>query len=150
VSGEALALTVWLTAVAAVDVRRRRISNALVVAGLLPALLLPDGGWSGRIAAGLGVGAFAAAFWHRGVLGGGDVKALAVLGLWLGAGAVPAVLAASLALQVAFVGRRAIAAGRSGRRGGRRLPLGPALLTGWLVALALARAAAERDGQWTL
>jgi prepilin peptidase CpaA len=89
-TAQILALVV-ATAAAVYDVRTRRIPNALTFGAAAAALLFHaiDGGGSEMGAAALGwvVGTlvFIVPFALRG-LGGGDVKLVAALGAWLGAG----------------------------------------------------------------
>lgn len=98
----------WNLALVYNDLRYRRVPNALVVSGfalqllwLLAAWLAPGWAypprWSGWLMAWLG---FAAALpflllWSRRLMGAGDVKAIAVLGLLLGLPALLAVLVLS-------------------------------------------------------
>jgi|HubBroStandDraft_2_1064218.scaffolds.fasta_scaffold240863_3 prepilin peptidase CpaA len=84
-----LLLLAALAAVAVYDLRVRRIPNALLaaiaVAGLAHALVV--GGPRLGLAAALGAVAGAALLawpFERGLLGGGDVKLLASLGVWVG------------------------------------------------------------------
>jgi prepilin peptidase CpaA len=95
----------WILALIHSDLRDRRVPNALIVAGaaaqllwLLAALFAPGWAypprWSGWLMALLG---FLAAvpflpLWTRRLMGAGDIKAIAVLGLLLGLAPLLAVL----------------------------------------------------------
>ena len=95
----ALALAAWLLLAAWADIRSRRIPNALVLAGIVCGLTLqvlaPQGGglfafWWGGLGAvdallgGLaGLALFMPLYLLRAV-GAGDVKLLAMVGVWLG------------------------------------------------------------------
>ena len=79
-------LLAWVLAVALWDLRTRRIPNLLIVVGLGLGLLLagiqgtwPAALWGGGLAFGLGIIPFALR-----ALGGGDVKAAIVVGLFVG------------------------------------------------------------------
>jgi prepilin peptidase CpaA len=95
-----LLATVLLAAVVS-DLRRRRIPNALVLYGLLTGLalqafapagagLLQDGGQGlgPALAGGLAGLALFLPMWLLRILGAGDVKLMAVVGVWLGTAAV--------------------------------------------------------------
>lgn len=91
----------WLLLAGAVcvDLRSRRIPNALTLAGAAAgiALSLAPGGIGGREALGgmaIGLGALLPMYVLR-ALGAGDVKLMAAVGSFLGAGAMPAALAAT-------------------------------------------------------
>jgi prepilin peptidase CpaA len=82
---------VWAAVVAVCDCRSRRVSNALVVAGLVAALACaalehgPFGISLAQAALGALVGVCALLpFFALGVMGGADVKVFAVLGAWCG------------------------------------------------------------------
>jgi prepilin peptidase CpaA len=82
---------VWAAVVAVCDCRSRRVSNALVVAGLAAALACaalehgPFGISLTQAALGALVGLCALLpFFALGVMGGADVKVFAVLGAWCG------------------------------------------------------------------
>ncbi|MCO1658763.1 prepilin peptidase [Pseudonocardia humida] len=136
----------WLgVAVAAVDLRHRRIPDALTLPALPLALLctLPLGvGVTARAAAGAAVAAAAHAAVHllsRRALGAGDVKLAAPLGAVLAAAAWPAVPLAALlaALLTAGAGVVGLVSG-SVRRGaaiahGPSMVLAAGLVTAWLV-----------------
>ena len=86
-----LALTLWLTAIAVMDLRGRKVKNWMVLLGLALGLAALFGGvqplqvsaWNGL--AGMAV-AFAALlpFYAMRWMGAGDVKFAAVAGLWFG------------------------------------------------------------------
>jgi len=83
------ALVLYVLGVAAIDVRTRRIPNALTLAALLMAVSLEAlaGGWTGLsgATAGIAVGAaFFLPFYLAGGFGAGDVKAMATIGAFLG------------------------------------------------------------------
>lgn len=115
-AAQAVSLTALCATGAWVDVRERRIPNALTVGGLLLALLLrlPEG--AGSLGAGLAAAllAFAAGLplFLVGGMGGGDVKFLAMAGAFLGLERLPEGL-----LITVFVGGGVAAAvvTRSGR-----------------------------------
>lgn len=111
----AAALLALLAAAAACDLRRRVIPNRIVAGVALLWLVAEatgrDGAWWPNAAIGLGMLLAGMAVWHRGWLGGGDVKLIAALSLWAGADLLPefllAVGVAGGALAVAIVlGRR--------------------------------------------
>lgn len=143
----ASALVVWALAVAAVDLRQRRVPNALLLTALLPALaaLAFDGGGllSTGWAAGLS-GAGAALLlllpgYALGALGAGDVKLAATQGLLLGSHALGAcLLVAALLLGVQsglqWMSRRGTRPPSAPRA---MLPAAPALAAGFVAALAL-------------
>lgn len=95
----------WAASVAVCDCRSRRVSNALVVAGLAAALACaslehaPFGISLTQAALGALVGLCALMpFFAVGVMGGADVKVFAVLGAWCGIHALLGLwIAASLA-----------------------------------------------------
>jgi len=129
---------------AVIDLRCLRLPNPLVAALALltgfPVGLLGEPGQVARgvLAAAMSFFAYAMiALWPRGGLGFGDVKLAAALGLVLGFLGWP-VLLLGLALPHLINGPIALfllARGRIGRRSA--MPLGPALLTGALLAVAL-------------
>jgi leader peptidase (prepilin peptidase)/N-methyltransferase len=135
----ALLMTVTLT-----DLRTRLVPDpALVAAGLVMlavAALVEPASFPERALAALGAGGFllAAALIRPEGMGLGDVKLAAVLGLYLGPGVVPALLAAFLAgslCGLALLARHGWAA-RS-----RAIPFAPFLALGALFALAGGRTA---------
>ncbi len=137
----------WLgAAVAAVDLRHRRIPDALTVPALPVALLcvLPLGADAvGRALGGAGLAAVAHAAVHlllgRRALGGGDVKLAAPLGAVLGAAAWPAVPLAALLAGLLTTGAAVVGLATGALRRGAAVPHGPSmvvaagLVTGWLV-----------------
>jgi prepilin peptidase CpaA len=135
-----LALLVGLGTAVITDLRRHRIPNALVLGGLVTALMLQSvaSGWlglgSGLLGAATGLICFIPFYMLRG-MGAGDVKLLAVVGAFLGPkGAVLAALAALIAgglgsiLYVCL--RAALAALRATSRDG----LGTLLTAAWIGA----------------
>lgn len=160
----------WLTVAAgAVDLRHRRLPNALTVPALPVALvlLLPVG--PAAVVRGAGGAAVAAAV-HLALhlvdaraVGAGDVKLAAPLGAVLAAVAWPAlvlgaVAAATFTVVLAAIGSPARSGARApatagpgpprGRRlAGRAVPHGPSmLLAAWLVAVVLIALGAGPDG----
>jgi leader peptidase (prepilin peptidase)/N-methyltransferase len=136
----------WLgVAVTAVDLRHRRIPDALTLPALPLALLcaLPVGGDAPvRAAAGAAVAAGAHAAVHllsRRALGAGDVKLAAPLGAVLAAAAWPAVPLAALLAGLLTAGAGAVGLACGTLRRGAALAHGPsmalaaALVTTWLV-----------------
>jgi leader peptidase (prepilin peptidase)/N-methyltransferase len=139
----AIALSVVLVLVlvpaALIDIEHRIIPNRLNAAGALLALglgtALDPAGEPGRLIAGAAAGGFllAAALAYPGGMGMGDVKLAGVMGLFLGAAVVPALLIAMLA--GVLLGAAIIA--RKGARAGRKtaVPFGPFLALGGIVAV---------------
>jgi leader peptidase (prepilin peptidase)/N-methyltransferase len=136
----------WLgVAVTAVDLRHRRIPDALTLPALPLALLcaLPVGGDApARAVAGAAVAAGAHAAVHllaRRALGAGDVKLAAPLGAVLAAAAWPAVPLAALLAALLTAGAAAVGLARGVLRRGAALAHGPSmalatgLVTTWLV-----------------
>lgn len=118
-----LLFMVWCACVAISDYRSRRISNALVVMGLIAAFLCalfnisPFGLSAAQAAAGAAVGLVALLpFFALRVMGAADVKVFAVLGAWcgihalLGLWAVASVAAGLHALWVVVATRTRVAA----------------------------------------
>jgi prepilin peptidase CpaA len=141
------ALLILVLAAAAIeDAVRLRISNATclaVAAGAILAVALQGfspGLWQNAavfvLILGLGTAAFSA-----GVLGGGDVKLLAGLGLWVDfRGAVALISVVFLAggvLAVLYLASRAIV--RANDMKSRRIPYGIAIAMGAVLAFALQR-----------
>lgn len=126
----AVALVPALAAAAAIDLRRRIIPNALTAgaaaAGLALLALTDPAALPGHLAAAAAAGSFflLAALARPGAMGMGDVKLAAVLGLYLGAAVIVALLVALVA---------ATAVGVAGRR--TTIPLGPFLALGGVVGL---------------
>lgn len=83
---------------AASDAATLRIPNALILyllAGYGATVALTGPGWTdlaASAAVGIAILAFGTILFARGWMGGGDVKLLAVTGLWLGPAATPALL----------------------------------------------------------
>jgi prepilin peptidase CpaA len=109
-------------AAAASDAARLRIPNALIVyllGGVMVAAVLSQPGWAGlaaHAAVGLAILVGGLILFARGWMGGGDVKLLAVTGLWLGPAATPALLIltalAGGVLTLAMIGLRFCGANR--------------------------------------
>ena len=128
-----------LVAAAAIDVKLRIVPNRLLAPGALWALaatvlLAPDELADRALAGALAfLAMLAPALVRPGALGMGDVKLAGVMGLYLGASVVPALL-------VAFVGGAVAGAAllvRHGRRARRAaLPFAPSLALGGVVGLA--------------
>lgn len=139
---------------AASDAMTMRIPNMLVLyllAGFALSLTVSQPGW-GDLAASLAVGgailAVGLLLFARGWMGGGDVKLLAVTGLWLGPAATPALLIltalAGGVLTLALLACHAFGAHR--RAGGKfaafqdpvgRLPYGIAIATAAIAVVLL-------------
>lgn len=91
----ASACLLWLLLVVVYDFRQRRVPNWLVLAGAVSALAalaigsLPfESGWrASLLGAGVGFGVLLL-FYVVGLMGAGDVKFAAALGLWVGAAAL--------------------------------------------------------------
>lgn len=93
---------VWFIAgqglAAASDMLRMRIPNGLILyllLGVLITFVVSQPGWlhvAAHVAVGLAIIAGGLVLFARGWMGGGDVKLLAVTGLWLGPAATPALL----------------------------------------------------------
>lgn len=159
-----LALVVMLAGAVVVDVRERRIPNAVTVPGLLVGVILAvfgEGGFPGEALGGVLV-AFAVSvpFVLLGALGGGDAKLLTAVGAFVGLGGLLSVLLyGALAGGILAIGnavrRRAILGvlmntksllvylvtfGRRGERisldnpGAVSIPYGVAIAAGTLVA----------------
>jgi leader peptidase (prepilin peptidase)/N-methyltransferase len=135
------AMLVPLIPCAVIDLRRRIIPNRITGPGAILALALgvaldPGGEW-GRLLAGLLAGGFLfiAALIKPGGMGMGDVKLTAMMGLFLGAPVVIALLIAMLASVLTGVG---LAFGR-GVYAARKtaLPFGPYLALGGVIAAVL-------------
>jgi prepilin peptidase CpaA len=150
-------LVLVLAAAAAEDAWRLRISNVTCLGVVILALI---GAGVEGISANmwqnvavfivlLALGTFAFAF---GVLGGGDVKLLAALGLWTNfQGAVWLVTAVFIGggiLAVLFIAARAIPGTRGGKkRHERRIPYGLAIAAGALISFAASRVEQARHVQ---
>lgn len=124
-----LAFGAWALAVAVCDVRSRRVSNALVLAGFVAALVAAYAR-AGPLHIDIGAALLAAAlgfvallpFYLLRVMGAADVKVFAVLGAWCGKEALVALwLVASIAALVHVLALLIAARARRPRAGdGRR------------------------------
>jgi leader peptidase (prepilin peptidase) / N-methyltransferase len=121
------------------DLRTRLVPDAALVASLAVAMplcaLTDSGGMPERLLAGLAAGGFllAAALIRPEGMGLGDVKLAAVLGIYLGARVVEAMVVAFTAGSIAglvLLARHGLSARR------RTIPFAPFLALGALVALA--------------
>jgi leader peptidase (prepilin peptidase) / N-methyltransferase len=133
-----LAFVTVLVAVTVTDLHRRVIPNRILLAGAVfgVAILGPTdpGSLPGRAmaAAGAGGSLLLGAVARRDGMGMGDVKLAALMGLYLGAAVVPALLVgfgAGALAGLAIIARQ----GRPGRR--RALPFAPFLALGGIVGL---------------
>lgn len=121
-----LFVSIWFVAAqilaAASDALTLRIPNALILfllAGFAAMTALSAPGWTdlaASVAVGLVLLAGGAVLFSHGLMGGGDVKLLAVTGLWLGPGAAPAFLVLTAlvggVLSLALLACRALGAER--------------------------------------
>ena len=127
-----------LVTVTLADLERRVIPNSVLLfaAAAAAAILLASdpAALPERLLAGLGAGGFLliAALAYPGGMGMGDVKLAAVMGLYLGAAVVPAMLVALVA--GAVVGLAIMARHGAGERK-RAIPFGPFLALGGVVGL---------------
>ena len=137
-------LAIVLFAAAAMsDLRWRRIPNmipcALAALGLLRLAILAPGWASSGLEAAIALAIFTlgAAAFHRGLLGGGDVKLLAAGGVWLGADAVASfLLLTALAggiLALVWIMRRSFAPPICAEAAA--LPYGVAIAAGGILAM---------------
>ena len=134
----AVPLLVLLLALAAIDLRRRIVPNRIVAPAaawaIVAGAVVEPGASTGRLAAAaLAIGGLLAlALGSRGGIGMGDVKLAGVMGLFLGPGVAPALVAAflagSLAGAVVLVRR-----GAGARK--QALPFVPFLALGGFVGL---------------
>jgi leader peptidase (prepilin peptidase)/N-methyltransferase len=133
-----LPFAAMLIAVAGIDLDHRIIPNKIVlpaaVWGLLATVLFrPDNIDDALIAGGIAFAAlFLAALAYPAGMGMGDVKLAGVMGIYLGSGVAPAMLAAFLVgsvVGVAIIARE----GRDARKKG--VPFGPFLALGGLVGI---------------
>jgi leader peptidase (prepilin peptidase) / N-methyltransferase len=142
-----LALVVMLVPTALIDLEYRIIPNALMAVGaavgvVLVALADPSDLGAHLIAAAAAGGFFfVVVLVYPSGMGMGDVKLAAVLGLYLGASVVPALLVALLAGTVAG----AVIIARKGAKEGRKtaVPFGPFLALGGVVGLLAGPAMVE-------
>jgi leader peptidase (prepilin peptidase) / N-methyltransferase len=133
-----LALCGVLVIVTVTDLERRVIPNKVLIAGAIGALAIAaatdPSSLPGRAIAALAAGGFlflVALAYPRG-MGMGDVKLVAVMGLYLGRSVAPAVLigfAAGAVVGLVMIARR----GASARK--QALPFGPFLALGGLIGL---------------
>jgi len=140
-AGIALSVTLVLLLVPAalIDLEHRIIPNRLTAAGAVLALVLgtalDPGGEPGRLIAGAAAAGFLliAVVAYPGGMGMGDVKLAGVMGLFLGAAVVPALLIALITGVV--VG--AVIMARKGVQAGRKtaVPFGPFLALGGILAV---------------
>lgn len=154
-----LAVVLLLTLLAAgiEDVSRLRISNITCLAVLAEAILaiaiegFSPNLWQNGVALlcvlVVGTAAFAARF-----LGGGDVKLLAALALWLDlkhlAWLIAAVFIAGGLVAVAYLSMRLITTGVAGvRQKDRRIPYGIAIAAGAVLVFGLQRPEISRSNQ---
>jgi leader peptidase (prepilin peptidase) / N-methyltransferase len=133
-----LVLVTFLVPIAVIDLDVKRIPNALtgpaaVLAVALGALLDP-GHLPEQLIAGLAAGFFffLPALIHRKGMGMGDVKLVAVLGLYLGRAVAPAIFIALILGVVVGAGIVAAKGVSDGRR--TKVPFGPFLAIGGLIA----------------
>jgi leader peptidase (prepilin peptidase)/N-methyltransferase len=132
-------LVAVLCAVSIADLRSRLIPDAPLVLGLALALglggLADPSSLPGRLAAGSGAAGFllAAALIRRDGMGLGDVKLAGVLGTYLGAGVIEALLVAFAAGSLAGL---ALIARHGWSARSRTIPFAPFLALGALVAIA--------------
>ena len=142
-------LVVALVAAAIEDVVRFRISNITSVAVVILAIIamafhgFPSALWQNVLvfAAVLAAGTFAFA---RGWLGGGDVKLLAAVALWMSlrgaAWLLAAVFIAGGVIAIAYIAKGAMKGGpRQQRRKARNVAYGLAIAAGALVSMAAQR-----------
>jgi leader peptidase (prepilin peptidase)/N-methyltransferase len=121
------------------DLRTRLVPDGALVAGLaiaVPVCLLSDpGGMTERLIAGLGAAGFllAAALIRPNGMGLGDVKLAGVLGIYLGAAVIEAMVVAFAAGSIAGL-VLLVRHGWEARR--RTIPFAPFLAIGALVAVA--------------
>jgi leader peptidase (prepilin peptidase)/N-methyltransferase len=121
------------------DLRTRLVPDRALVASLLVAIpicaLSDPGGLTGRLVAGLGAGGFlfAAALIRPDGMGLGDVKLAAVLGFYLRATVIQAMVIAFAAGSIAGL---VLLARHGWRARTRTIPFAPCLAIGALVAIA--------------
>jgi prepilin signal peptidase PulO-like enzyme (type II secretory pathway) len=132
-------LVALLGVVTVSDLRTRLVPDRALVVSLLvaaPICALSDpGDLPARLLAGLGAGGFllAAALIRPDGMGLGDVKLVAVLGFYLGAGVIEAMVVAFAAGSVAGL---VLLARHGWRARSRTIPFAPFLALGALVAIA--------------
>lgn len=139
-----LVLVAFLVPLALIDLRRRLLPDRLTAPAAVLALLLgtalDPAGEPERLIAALVAGAFLLVAWcvRPDGMSLGDVKLVAVLGLFLGRGVAVALFAALIAgviVGAEIVRRRGLAAGRR-----TTVPFGPFLALGAVVALLVGEA----------
>lgn len=133
-----LAFVTMLVAVAAIDLEHRIVPNRILapaaIWGLGAALVVDLDGLPERVAAAAGAFAFllAAALAYPGGMGMGDVKLAGIMGLFLGVGVIPALLAGFAAGSVVGV---ALLIRHGGAARKRAVPFAPFLALGGLVGV---------------
>jgi leader peptidase (prepilin peptidase) / N-methyltransferase len=133
-----LVLVTFLVPIAVIDLDVRRIPNALTGPAALLAVaigaVLDPGHLPEQLAAGAGAMLFfyLPALIHKKGMGMGDVKLVAVLGLYLGRAVAPAIF---IALILGVVAGAAVIAAKGVSDGRRaKIPFGPFLAVGGLIA----------------
>jgi leader peptidase (prepilin peptidase)/N-methyltransferase len=134
-----LLLVAFLVPLALIDVDERRLPNVLTAPAAIIAVIvgtaLDPGGEVERLVAGAAAGGcfFLIAFAYPAGMGLGDVKLAGVLGLYLGgevAIAIAVALLSSVAVGLAIIARKGVAAGRK-----TAIAFGPFLAAGAVVAV---------------
>ncbi|GAA4967472.1 prepilin peptidase [Kineococcus glutinatus] len=142
-----LYLAAIAVALALIDLDVQRLPDAIVkpsyvvAAVLLAGASAATGEWDAAVRAGIGCAALVALYtplWFFGGMGRGDVKLAGVLGLYLGWWGWDALVVGGFAafLLGGVVGAGLLVARRAGRR--TRIPFGPSMLAGALLALFVA------------
>jgi leader peptidase (prepilin peptidase)/N-methyltransferase len=132
-----LALVTALVPIAFIDLDHRRIPNVIVgpaaVVGLALVAILQTGDLVENLIAAAGAGGvfLLVAIAKPGGMGMGDVKLIAMLGLYLGRAVAPALLVALLTGSIVGIGIIARYGSREGRK--KLIPFGPFLAFGGLV-----------------
>ena len=140
----AMAVVIWAGALAAVDLRQRRLPNVLTVSGTV--LITLGAALAGRgLPALLGAAALGGLYLavhlsDPAALGGGDVKLALALGALTGAFGTPVWVLAALGAPVltAIAGMTALVLARGRAGGGSVVPHGPSMCVASLAAAALA------------
>lgn len=134
-----VALVLLLMPLTLIDLEHRVLPNAITLPGCVLAIVLgtalDPSGEPVRLIAGAGAGGalLVAALAHPGGMGMGDVKLAAMMGFFLGAAVIPAVLIALIAgviVGAAVMTRKGVKAGRK-----TAVPFGPFLALGAVSAL---------------
>jgi leader peptidase (prepilin peptidase) / N-methyltransferase len=134
-----LVLVAFLVPLTLIDLRTQtlpdRLTGPAAVLGLILGTALDRSGEIERLIAAAAAGAFFFAAWYLkpGGMGFGDVKLVAVLGLFLGRNVAVAVfvsLAAGVLVGLVIMGRAGVAQGRK-----TKVPFGPFLALGGVVAV---------------